>query len=198
MGVQKILVISTQRWPIPARIASTLAKVGFIVGSISPSKSFVRQTRAVHRHYTYRPGAPANSIIRAIKDWSPDFLICTDDEAVKELHNVHFRAAKTPGVASSVKLTKLIEDSLGNPDGFEFSRKKSKLLDLAKSLGVRCPPTVEISNLDGQLAFTYPVLVKGDGSWGGKSVRIVEDAKQARQAIREFHMPPHWLRILRA
>ena len=199
MSVQKILVISTQRWPIPGRIASTLAKVGFLVGSISPLRSFVRRTRAVHRHYTYRPWASANSIIHAIEDWSPDFLVCTDDEAVKELHNIHSRVRKAPAVASSVKLIKLIEASLGNPDGFEFSRKKSKLLLLAKSLGIRCPPTAEISNLDRQLdAVTYPILVKGDRSWGGKSVRIVENPKQARQAIREFHMPPHWLRILRA
>ena len=202
MSVQmKILVVSTQCWPIPARIASALAKVGFTVGSVSPSKSFVRQTRAVHRHYTYRPWAPANSIIRAIEDWSPDFLVCTDDEAVKELHGIHFRAATCPTVASSIKLAKLIEKSLGSPDGFEFSRKKSKLLFLAKSLGIRCPPTVEIScnDIDRQLdVVTYPILVKGDGSWGGKSVRIVEDARQAQRAIREFHMPVTWLRILRA
>src|ERR1700691_1448747 len=116
MSVQKVLVISTQRWPIPARVASALAKVGFLVGSISPLRSFVRRTRAVHRHYTYRPWAPTNSIIHAIEDWSPDFLICTDDEAVKELHNIHFRVAKAPAIASSAKLIKLIETSLGSPD----------------------------------------------------------------------------------
>src|ERR1700691_785544 len=198
----KVLVISTHpRWPIPARIALALSKSGFVVGSISPLGSFIRRTRAVHRHYNYRIWAAANSIVQAIEDWSPDFLVCTDDESVKDLHNIHFLATRAPTAANSVKLIKLIETSLGSPDGFEFSRKKSKLLFLAKSLGIRCPPTVEISSkdIDGQLdAVTYPILVKGDGSWGGKSVRIVEDARQAQRAIREFHMPVTWLRILRA
>jgi len=197
----KVLVISTQRWPIPARIASALARVGFVVGSISPFRSYIRQTRAVHRHYTYQPWAPANSIIRAIEDWSPDFLVCTDDEAVKILHDIHFRAANGPVVARSAKLIKLIETSLGNPEGFEFSRKKSKLLLFAKSLGVPCPLTVAISNrdVDSQLdAVTYPILVKGDGSYAGKSVRIVEDARQARRVICEFQLPHNWPTPLRA
>jgi hypothetical protein len=197
----KVLVISTQRWPVPARIASALAKAGFIVGSISPSRSFVRRTRAVRCHYTYRPSAPANSIIRAMEDWCPDFLMCADDEAVKELHYIHFRAVNGPASMSSVKLAKLIETSLGNPEGFEFSRKKSKLILLAKSLGVRCPPTIEITSqdVDSQLdAVAYPILVKGDGSYAGKSVRVVEDAIQARRAIREFQMPPNWLTSKRA
>jgi hypothetical protein len=197
----KVLVISTQRWPIPARIALALAKAGFIVGSISPSRSFVRRTRAVRCHYTYRSSSPANSIIHAIEDWCPNFLVCADDEAVQELHYIHFRAVNGPAITSSAKLVKLIETSLGNPEGFEFSRKKSKLILLAKSLGVLCPPTIEITSqdIDSQLdAVTYPILVKGDGSYAGKSVRVVENAIQARKAIREFQMPPHWLTSQRA
>jgi hypothetical protein len=202
MSVQtKVLVISIQCWPIPARIALSLSKVGFIVGSISPSGSFIRRTRAVHRHYTFRSWAPANSIIHAIEDWSPDCLVCTDDEAVKELHYIHFRATNGPAVASSVKLSKLIETSLGDPKGFEFSRKKSKLIFLAKSLGLRCPPTVEISSKDvtSQLdTVTYPILVKGDGLSAGEGIRIVENARQARRAIHELQLPPNWPTVLKA
>jgi hypothetical protein len=199
--MSKVLVISTQRWPLPARMALTLAKAGFIVGAISPLRSFIRRTRAVHRHYTYRPWAPAKSIICSIENWSPDFLLCTDDEAIKKLHHIYFRAANGPSIANSSKLIKLIEASLGSPEGFEISRKKSKLLPLAKSLGVRCPPTVEVSNQDIDYhlnAATYPILVKGDGSWAGKSVRIVEHARQARRAIHEFQLPPNWLASQRA
>src|ERR1700689_2949646 len=198
----KVLVISTHpRWPIPARIALALSKSGFVVGSISPLGSFIRRTRAVHRHYNYRIWAAANSIVQAIEDWSPDFLVCTDDESVKDLHNIHFLATRAPTAANSVKLIKLIETSLGSPDGFEFSRKKSKLLSLAKSLGVRCPPTIEVSDQGVDCypnAITYPILVKGDGSCGGKSVRIVEDARRAGWTIREFQMPPNWPTPLRA
>jgi hypothetical protein len=197
---KKILIISTLRWPNPPRIALALAKTGFVVGSVSPSGSLVRRTQVVHRHYTYRSWAPGHSVIRAIEDWSPDFLVCTDDGAVKTLHNIHHRATNNPTAASSAKLIQLIETSLGTPEGFEYSRKKSKLIFLAKSLGVRCPPTVEISNRNFYRQLddvTYPALVKGDGSYAGKSVRIVGDARQARRTMREFQLPPDWPTALR-
>jgi hypothetical protein len=126
--------------------------------------------------------------------------VCTDDGAVKELHNIHVRATNGPTAASSVKIIKLIETSLGNPEGFEFSRKKSKLIFMAKSLGVRCPPTAGISDhdVDNQLdTVSYPILIKGDGSYAGKSVRIVGDAIQARRTMREFQLPPAWPTVLR-
>ena len=97
-------------------------------------------------------------------------------------------------------LVKLIENSLGNSEGFRLSLKKSKLLLLAKSLGVRCPPTVGISSqeIDCQLyTVTYPILIKGDGSCGGKLVQIVEDPAQARRAIFEFQLPSNWPMLLR-
>src|SRR5581483_6470766 len=109
----KVMVISTQRWPIPARISSELAGAGFAVGAISPSRSFVRQTRAVHRHYTYFPWAPIKSIVRAIEDWSPDFLVCTDDQALRELHSIHSRGANSPVATRSKRLAALIETSIG-------------------------------------------------------------------------------------
>jgi hypothetical protein len=68
------------------------------------------------------------------------------------------------------------------------------------SLGLRCPPTTFISAQDIQSQIkstTYPILVKADGSWGGKFVRIVENAIQARTTIREFQLPSNWPSTLR-
>ncbi len=39
---------------------------------------------------------------------------------------------------------------------------------------------------------TYPVMVKADGSWGGKFVRLAENAAEVRNAICEFVLPTNW------
>jgi hypothetical protein len=195
-----VLVISTKRWPIPVRIASALGHAGFSVATISPFRSFAGRTRAVRRRYRYRVGARTSSIVRAIEDWSPDLLVCADDQSVKELHRIHIRVVNDLKTERAKRLVNLIERSLGAAHGFEFAQKKSKLLSLAQSLGLRCPPTVFISgqDIEKQLeSATYPTLVKADGSWGGKFVRIVEDARQARRTISEFQLPGNWPTALR-
>lgn len=195
-----VLIISTKRWPIPARIASALANAGFLVAAISPLRSFTGRTGAVRRHYSYRVGDRSSSIIRAIDDWSPDLLICADDHSVQELHRIHRRAVNCPKTERATRLVSLIERSLGDPHGYEFTQKKSKLLSLAKSLGVRCPPTLFITGQDTENeieSISYPILVKADGSWGGKLVRIVENARQAQKTIREFQLPSSWPSTLR-
>jgi hypothetical protein len=117
------IIISTKRWPIPARIASALANAGFSVAAISPFRSFTARTGTVRRHYSYR--VRPSSIIRAIDDWSPDVLICADDHAVRELHRIPSRAANSPKTERATRLVNSIERSLGDPRGYEFTRKNS-------------------------------------------------------------------------
>jgi ATP-grasp domain len=177
-----------------------LAKAGFMVASISPSRSFMDKTRAAHRRYSYGFGPRLNSIIHAIDDWNPDLLVCADDQSVKELHRLHRLGTTSLPSQHSKDLINLIERSLGDPSGFEFATRKSKLLSLAISLGLRCPATTFISaqELETQIkSATYPILVKADGSWGGKFVRIVDTAQAARTAIREFQLPSNWPSTLR-
>ena len=197
----KVLVISTARWPIPARVSLALAKAGFAVAAISPARSFVRQTSAVRRHYFYRIAARHRSLTRAIADWSPDLLVCTDDCAVGDLHTLHERAVRDRQGERSGGIVRLIERSLGAASSFEFATKKSLLIPFARSKSVRCPQTKEIHlrNIDETLkSIDYPTLVKADGAWGGKYVRIAENAAQVRTAVCEFELPMSWPRIARS
>ncbi len=195
-----VLIVSTKRWPIPARVALALANAGFAVAAISPRRGFVSQTRAVYRHFHYRPGARASSIVRAIQECTPELLICTDDPSVKELHRIHAKCGNGPQTNHAKMICRLIERSLGAPDGFEIVERKAELLRLAAALGVRCPKTISVAHegCDEVLErVRYPILVKADGSWGGKLVRIVEDPEQAKTAIRVFRLPSGWPTALR-
>jgi hypothetical protein len=200
MRQPRILIISSNRWPIPARIGLALAHAGFAVAAISPRRSFVAKTHAIERLYSYQIGSHSSSIIAAIENWSPDLLVCTDDPSVNALHRLYSDAVRSASTEQNAKLLALIEKSVGNPASFKFTSKKSNLLHLAQSLGVRCPSTTFVSNKDLESllhSVAYPVLVKADGSWGGKFVRLVANARQARATICEFRLPSSWPTILR-
>src|ERR1700752_3958955 len=113
----KVLIVATNVWPTAARISISLAQVGFVVATLSPARSLARTVRAVSNHYTYNPWDRLGSIGAAIRAWSPDLLVCTDDRAVKHLHDLHARASRLAS-ADSHSLVRLIETSLGDPAWF--------------------------------------------------------------------------------
>lgn len=190
----KALIVATDVWPTAARISIALTLVGFQVATVSPARSLARTTRAVTKHYTYHPSRELTSISTAIRAWQPDFLVCTDDLAVKHLHGLYAAASRLLDVDSQ-SLAKLIETSLGNPKWFPIAEQKSVFMTIANEAGVRCPRTWVISgksNTPLPPHVPYPVLVKADGTCGGRGVRLVENEGEARDAITEFSLPTRW------
>ena len=187
----KVLIVATHVWPAAARTSIALAQVGFSVASIAPAQSLVRTVTRVARHYTYAPKQALDFIAAAIQSWQPDLLVCTDDQAVKHLHDLHAEASKLPDAAGA-SLRKLIENSLGSPPSFPAAAQKSLFITIASDAGVRCPRTWLISNDHDDLLIpqvSYPIMVKSDGTFGGRGVRRVENEHQARIAIIEFTRP---------
>ena len=137
----RVMVISTNKWPMSARIPLSLAKIGFNVATMSPRTSVIREIRGIHGHYVFHSRSASRLIVRAIKDWSPDLLVCSDDRAVEELHKLYVNYRFSNNNAGQTVID-LIEASLGDPAGFEIARDKSKFLIFAQSIGVRCPNTV--------------------------------------------------------
>ncbi len=187
----KILIVATHAWPLTARISIALAQVGFQVATISPAGSFVRKIRAVTIHYTYGTWTARASIVAAIRAWRPDLLVCTDDQAVKHLHDLYAVASTLPDVDSR-SLANLIETSLGSPASFPAAAQKSIFMTSASKAGVRCPRTWVIPDDHNEPIVPrvpYPILVKADGTFGGQGVRIVGNEDQARIAIIELTLP---------
>jgi glutathione synthase/RimK-type ligase-like ATP-grasp enzyme len=190
----KVLIVATDVWPTAARISISLAQVGFQVATVSPAGALVRTTRAVTNHYSYSPWDGLASIATAIRAWQPDFLVCTDDHAVKHLHDLHAAASRLLDVDSQ-SLAQLIETSLGNPKWFPVAEQKSLFMTIASQAGVRCPRTWMISDVNNTLLpprVPYPILVKADGTCGGRGVRLVENEGEARDAIAELSLPIDW------
>jgi hypothetical protein len=195
----KLMVLSTQCWPIPARISSALRAAGFLVAAVSPSGSFLRSTSAVNRNYLYQKRRGSQLIVEAILDCAPDFLVCADDNAVEELHTIYAKATADSRDSRLAGIASLIETSLCAASSFDAVRRKSALIEIAESLGVRCPRTINVQIEDADLLTNlhYPVLIKADGSWGGKFVRLVKTVREARRTISEFGLPAAWPSLAR-
>lgn len=196
--VPRVLVIATKLWPLAARISIALSRASFRVAALSPPGSVIRKVNAIGAHYTYRPWAKQLSVMGAINAYSPDYLVCTDDDAVAVLHHLHLEASRATGDEGAIRLARLIEASLGNPASFAIAREKSRLIAFAQGLGVRCPRTVFVPDenaLEHELReVTYPIVVKADGTSGGAGVRIAYNREDARTAFQDLAMPGRWLR----
>lgn len=196
MQTLKVMCISSFRWPFVARIPIALAKVGLQVATVVPARSLIQRIKRTHARYIYRPWRPSASILRAIDAWSPNLLVCSDDRAVSELHRIHRRASRYPDNPRLCRLIDLIEASLGDPASFAITRTMSAFISSAQTAGIRCPRTVVIGNneelkrtLNG---IAYPVLLKADGSQGGRGVRFVRGERDMVPAICELLLPIWW------
>jgi hypothetical protein len=196
MQTLKVMCISSHRWPFVARIPIALAKVGLQVATIAPARSVIQRITRTHARFICRPWRRSASILRAIDAWSPDLLVCSDDRAVSELHQIHHRACRSPDKARLSRLVVLIEASLGDPGSFAITRTMSAFISSAQAAGIRCPRTVVVGNneelkrtLNG---ITYPILLKADGSRGGRGVRLIRGERDILPAICELLLPIWW------
>jgi biotin carboxylase len=93
----------------------------------------------------------------------------------------------------------LIEHSLGH-DWATITSRAAFATD-ARALGIAAPETAQITELDELSAWaagrTYPIVLKSDGSWGGRGVAIVRETAQLPRAWRKISGPPGLPRALK-
>ena len=196
----KVLVIATQKTVLAARISMALADVGFRVAALTPHGHPVRRLRKISDHFAYHSRPRLKSTVRAIDRWSPDFLVCADDLAVKVLQTLHQRTAASEDKARR-QISKLIELSLGPATSFPEMKNKSNFLARVEIEGLRSPRTFVIpatrafESVPAELI--YPIVVKADQSYGGRCVRIVNSDADVRATVWEFQTPNTWRNIFR-
>jgi len=88
----------------------------------------------------------------------------------------------------------LIERSLGNPQSFPVLFERTQFIKLAQREGICAPRTEVVRSLDDLTTFSaysgFPLVLKADGTSGGRGVRIVHSPEEARRAFRELAAPP--------
>jgi hypothetical protein len=187
--VPRVLLTATNRWPSPSRIAMGLAKVGCYVSAICPTRGHpLLRTRIVQRTFPYSSLHPLESLTAAIEATEPQIIIPCDDRGVQHLHELHERA-RTLG-QEGFGLADLIENSLGPPESYPKVSSRCELLWIAREEGVRVPDTMPLTTENDlkswQADHRFPWVLKGDGTFGGKGVRIAQTSGQAERYFSEI------------
>jgi hypothetical protein len=192
----KILVATTSRWYPTARFAMALAKVGFVVDAVCPSRHPMLKTNAVESAYSYHGLFPLVSFANAISRANPDLIVPGDDLAAQHLHCIYEREARRRGAESPI--CAIIERSLGSHQSFPIVYSRTAFMDTARGEGIRVPQTAAIDDVEQLGSWIaqvgLPAVLKANGTSGGDGVRIVHTPQEAEQAFRELQAPPLFTR----
>jgi hypothetical protein len=142
----------------------------------------------VHEVFPYSSIRPLDSLQAAIKAIHPQIVIPSDDRGVQHLHELYAWAQSKGSDGSAV--AKLIEYSLGSPDNFPVAARRCELLEIAKQEGLRVPDTKLLKTADDlnswQSAHELPWVLKGDGTFGGRGVRIAQTPEEAESCFKDI------------
>jgi hypothetical protein len=179
-----VLLASTLWWPLSARLAMRFLRYGCEVSAICPRGHVLGYVPGIRRLYDYRSIDSLSSLEAAIESANPDMVIPCDDRVVWQLHELHARRPH---------LRALIEGSLGRASEYDIVARRERLLETARSLGVRVPETRNVlSQRDVRDWFARGPgrsVLKIDGTWGGNGVEIVDTEEQAVRAYRQLARP---------
>lgn len=194
----KILLTATNRSPGAARLAISLAKAGCQVSAICSTRGDpLLFTQAVRQVFPYRSLHPLEALTAAINSASPDALVPCDDVAVLHLHELYSRA-QGEGIAGS-KNKALIGRSLGSPESYSIVSSRYDLLKVAREEGILTPDTSPIRKNEDfgawQKVHPFPWVLKADGTFGGRGVKIAHNLEEAQEAFKEMYRPHHTLRV---
>ena len=174
----RLLVVSTQPWIYPARIACHLRSAGFEVAAASFAGSAIESACPPMRVYHLNPLREEAGLVAAIEAFEPYLVVPCDDRATGILHELYRKG----GAARRA----MIERSVGEPSAYQAVRSKRAVLELARGLGLPVPNTVTVRGWNALKAEVarrgVPVVLKRDGTWGGKGVRILRNAGDLRSA----------------
>jgi ATP-grasp domain len=185
----KVLLTDTNRWPSPARIAIGLTKAGCDVSAVCPPHGHpLLKTSVVRQVFPYNSLRPLDSLLAAIETAGPQIIIPCDDRGVQHLHELYVHARSLG--ASGTELVKLIEYSLGPPESYPIVSARYALLKVACEEGVRVPETKLLNTVDDlkiwKTGQKLPWVLKGDGTFGGRGVRIAHTPEEAERSFLEI------------
>ena len=134
----RVLIASTNWWPLATRLAAAFGASGAHVGVICPRGSPLLSVSSVHEVFKYAALSPLEAVAGAMRAMKPDIVVPCDDRALAHLHALH------AALPASDSLRQLIERSLGNPAGYAAVRSRGQALDLAAQDGSLVPASREL------------------------------------------------------
>jgi ATP-grasp domain len=189
VAAPRVLLTDTNRWPSSARLAIGLSKAGCHVYGVCPRRGHpLLYTRVVEQTFSYSGIRPLESLVAAIEATQPHIVVPCDDRGVQHLHELHARSQSLG--TSGIGLSDLIEFSLGSPASYPIASNRCDLLRIAREEGIRVPDTKLLRTADDldswQAGHDLPWVLKGDGTFGGRGVRIAHTSAEAKQSFSDI------------
>jgi hypothetical protein len=200
LGDPRILLTDTNRGPTVSRLAIRFEKLGAKVAVLSATPGHPVESLGERvQIFSYSGFQPLPSLRMAVEIFRPDIIVPACDRSVQHLHELHTACQAEGGAALSI--SQLIERSLGSPQSFPAVSNRNALLELALEEDVRVPKFQgidDLSDLDHLSAeIPPPWVIKTDGTWGGRGVRVVHSLAEARECFRELTDKPSALELLK-
>lgn len=190
------MIVTTMRWFSAARLAHTLAEAGFAVSACRPAGHPLRSVGSLTSDHRLRRMRPLPSLAKAIRAARPDIILADDERALALLRRLHARARSTDS-----QMAELIARSLGEPDGWPLTTSRAAFMTAARRTGVAAPDTEVVEDVDALRRWAaerqLPIVLKTDGSWGGRGVTIVRDSSGLDAAWQATSNPPGLPRALK-
>jgi ATP-grasp domain len=188
-GFTRPLLLSTMRWFSAARLAHALIEAGFPVAACRPGSHPLEAVEGLTGQYRMNRLWRQRSLVAAIRAARPDIIIADDERAVALLRRLHSRKG-----ASDPELATVVARSLGNADAWPSITSRTGLATTAQQLNIDAPPTAVVADVEALAGWDLPLVLKTDGSWGGRGVAIVPEAAELRRAWRSISTPPRFAR----
>jgi thioesterase domain-containing protein len=171
------LVVTTFNWPITASLVAALIRNGFKVVALCPPRHPMRrETGLVWHRLPWRH--PERALKNLVARVAPDLVLPCDEPALDMVRSI---SPSLPGICTPLS--------------------RSEANDIARDAGVKAPqmqPIEDAAELDAWIvAHGLPIVLKTDGSWGGRGVAIVRDKAQALAMWRRLSRGPSLLRAVK-
>ena len=195
-GFERPMILTTMRWFSVARLAHALTEAGFSVSACRPTAHTLDVVDGLVNDSRLARLRRMRSLTAAIRQAQPDIVLPDDERSLALLRRLYARMRTT-----DPELAALIARSLGNVEDWTSISSRAALANEARKLDIAAPATDVIGSADAlerwAAAQRLPVVLKTDGSWGGKGVAIAREASHLREAWRRISNPPALPRALK-
>jgi thioesterase domain-containing protein len=195
-GFARPMILTTMRWFSAARLAHALVEAGFSVSACRPRAHALDLVEGLTSDCRLAGLRQLRSLATAIRRAEPDIVLPGDERALVLLRRLHARTRTT-----DPEMAALIAHSLGSVEVWPSIVSRTALADEARTLNISAPATEVIGNSDALTDWVtrhnLPILLKTDGSFGGRGVAIVREASHFPRAWRALSNPPKLSRAIK-
>ena len=195
-GFERPMILTTMRWFSVARLAHSLVAAGFSVSVCRPGGQALGLVEGLVNDAHLSRFRPLSSLLLGIRDANPDIILPGDEHALVLLRRVHSLIR-----GSDPRLADLISRSIGRLEYWSFIISRTAMANKTRRLGVLTPETRVIGDpaaLDVWVSEQgLPVVLKTDGSCGGRGVAIIRQESDLVRAWRTLSAAPGLTRALK-